>query len=127
MAKYTYLPTYLPKKHHNKLIGLLKINRQSHYQNYFNENNKNLRALWKEINEIIYSEKTHKTNSPSPIFVDNEAIKKHNTNGRALSPVFCFKVKTSQKAFHQLKRTFQIFQKKQTKSACLFNLPQLKR
>ena len=47
---------------------------QSHYQNYFNGNNKNPRALWQEINEIIYSEKTQKTNSPSPIFVDNEAI-----------------------------------------------------
>ena len=47
---------------------------QSHYQNYFNGNNKNSRALWQEINEIIYSEKTHKTNSPSPIFLGNETI-----------------------------------------------------
>ena len=29
------------KKHHNKIIGILNMSRQSHYQNYFNENKKN--------------------------------------------------------------------------------------
>ena len=62
------------KKYRNKLIGLLKISSQSHYQNYFNENKKKLRALWQGINEIIYSKEAHETNSPSSLLVDNEAI-----------------------------------------------------
>ena len=61
------------KKYRNKLIGLLKISRQSHYQNYFNEK-KNSRALWQGINEIIYSKKAYKTNSPSSLLVDNKTI-----------------------------------------------------
>ena len=35
---------------------------------------KNSRALWQVINEIIYSKKAYKTNSPSPLLVDNKTI-----------------------------------------------------
>ena len=62
------------KKYRNKLIGVLKISRQSLYQNYFNENKKNSIALWQGINQMIYSKKAHKTNSPSSLSVDNETI-----------------------------------------------------
>ena len=33
------------KKYRNKLIGLLKISRQSHYQHYFNENEKKFKSI----------------------------------------------------------------------------------
>ena len=49
------------KKYRNKLIEILKISKQSYYQNYFNKDKQNSRALWQGINEIIYSEKAHKT------------------------------------------------------------------
>ena len=61
------------KKYCKKLIGLLKI-RQSHHQNYFNEDKKNSRALWQGINKIIYSKTAHKTKTPSSLLVDNETI-----------------------------------------------------
>ena len=61
-------------QYRNKLIGLLKISRQSQYQNYFNENKKTSGALWQGNNEIIYSKKAHKTNSPSSLLVGNETI-----------------------------------------------------
>ena len=35
---------------------------------------KTKRTLWKGINEIIYSKKAHKTNSPSSLLVNNGAI-----------------------------------------------------
>ena len=50
------------KKYRNKIIGLLKISRQSYYKNYFKENKKNSRTLWQGINEIAHSKKIHKTN-----------------------------------------------------------------
>ena len=38
-------------KYRNKLIGLLKISRQPHYQNYFNGSKKNSRALWQALHK----------------------------------------------------------------------------
>ena len=46
------------KKYQNKIPDLLRISRQSHYQEYFSDNKKNAKALWQEIHEIIYSKKS---------------------------------------------------------------------
>ena len=95
-------------KYRNKLIGLLKINMQSHYQNYFSESKKNSRALWQGINEIIYSKKAHKTDSPSSLLVDNETITNISQMAEHFNQYFTSTGENIQKVFHQLKDTFQI-------------------
>ena len=102
------------KKYCNKLIGLLKINRQSHYQNYFNENNKNSRTLWQEINKIIYSGKTHKTNSPSSISVDN-GYKYHKWQSTLIS--ILLESKNLQKGIPPTKTHFSDFSKDTNQSS----------
>ena len=96
------------KKYRNKLIGLLKISRQSHYQNYFNENKKNSRALWQGINEIINSKKADKTNSPSSLLVHNETLTNIPQMAEHFNEYFTSIGKNLKKVFHQLKDSFQI-------------------
>ena len=81
---------------------------QSHYQNYFNESKKNSRALWQGINEIIYSKKAHKTDSPSSLLVDNETITNISQMAKHFNQYFTSTGENVQKVFHQLKDTFQI-------------------
>ena len=45
----------LYKKYRNKITELLKISKQTYYQNYFEENKKNLKGIWQGIHEIISS------------------------------------------------------------------------
>ena len=56
---------------YNKSTGLLK-SVGSHTIKAISMKTK--RALWKGINEIIYSKKAHKTNNPSSLLVNNETI-----------------------------------------------------
>ena len=56
--KYQLIETRKHKKYtkyRNKATDLLKTSKQTHYHKYFEENNKNCRALWIKINEIVYS------------------------------------------------------------------------
>ena len=58
----------------NYLDGLLKISRESHYQNYFNKNKKFQEPCGKGSMKLYILKKIHKTNSPSSLLVDNETI-----------------------------------------------------
>ena len=120
--------TVLLKKYRNKLIGILKISRQSLNQNYFNENNKNSRASWQGISEIIYSKikKAHKTNSPSSLLVDNETIANIPQMTEHFNQYFTSTGKNLQKSIPPTKRHFSDYLKNPNQNF-LFNLPQLKR
>ena len=61
-------------KYPNKITDLLKTSKQAHYHKYFEENEKNCRALWIGINEIVYSKNKNKTNSPSSLIQDGKTI-----------------------------------------------------
>ena len=41
------------KKYRNTLVDLIKINRKSHYQKFFEENKRNSKAIWQGIHNII--------------------------------------------------------------------------
>ena len=60
------------KKYWNKITDLLQISRQSHYQKYFSDNKKNVKALWQGIHEIIYSNNAGKTNNPSSLLINRK-------------------------------------------------------
>ena len=94
------------KKYHQKLIGLLKIIRQSHYQNCFNENKKNSRALWPGINEVIYSKKAHKTNRPSSLLVYNKTVTNIQQMAEDFNQYFTSIGKNLQKSILPTKRHF---------------------
>ena len=44
------------KKDRNEIVDFIKINRKSQYQKFFEEN-KNSKAIWQGIHNIIYSNK----------------------------------------------------------------------
>jgi hypothetical protein len=65
------LSTY--RIHRNQLIEHIKNSKNNYCQNYFTENNKNLRKVWQGIREIInIKEKTH--NLPTCLIDNNETI-----------------------------------------------------
>ena len=55
------------KKYHNKIGDLIKINRKSHCQKFFEENKRNSKAISQEIHNIIYSKKGNRINTPSSL------------------------------------------------------------
>ena len=59
------------KKYHNKIGDLIKINRKSHCQKFFEENNRNSKAISQEIHNIIYSKKGNRINTPSSLLKRN--------------------------------------------------------
>ena len=59
-------------------------------------------------NEIIYSKKGHKTNSPPSLFADNETITNIPQMAKHFNQYFTSIGKNLQKLFHQLKDNFQI-------------------
>ena len=62
------------KKYRNKITELLRISKQTYYQNYFEENKKNSKRIWQGIHEIISSQKSKKDSSISTIIVDSNNI-----------------------------------------------------
>jgi hypothetical protein len=65
------LSTY--RLHRNQLNEHIKASKNNYYQNYFTENNKNLRKVWQGIREIVnIKAKTH--NLPTCLTVNNETI-----------------------------------------------------
>ena len=62
------------KKYRNKITDLLKTSKRAHYHKHFEENKKNCRALWIEINEIVYSKVKNKKNSPLSLIQDDKTI-----------------------------------------------------
>jgi hypothetical protein len=59
--------------HRNQLVEQIKTSKNNYYQNYFTDNNKNLRKVWQGIKEIInIKAKTH--NFPSCVTDNNKSI-----------------------------------------------------
>ena len=52
----------------------MKTSKQAHYYKYFEENKKNCRALWIEINKIVYSKIKKKKKFPSFLNQDGKTI-----------------------------------------------------
>ena len=61
------------KHHRNQLVEIIKLSKKNYYQNYFTENNKNLRKVWKGIKEII-NIKTKSHDLPSCLTINNSNI-----------------------------------------------------
>ena len=63
----------LYKHHRNQLVEIIKLSKKDFYQNYFTENNKNLRKIWKGIKEIV-NIKTKSHDLPSCLTVNNSNV-----------------------------------------------------
>ena len=50
-----------------KIINLLRVSTQTHYNKYFEENKNNCRAIWIGINEFICPKGKKKLNSPTSL------------------------------------------------------------
>ena len=62
------------KRYRNKITELLRISKQTYYQNYFEENKNNSKRIWQGIHETISSRKSKKHSSISTIVVDGNTI-----------------------------------------------------
>ena len=69
-AKTEKFETY--RKHRNKITHLIRIGRQSYYQNCFKQNKNNSKILWQGINYIIYCKKDIKSTRPSSLIVEEK-------------------------------------------------------
>ena len=61
------------KKDRNEIVYFIKINRKSQYQKFFEEN-KNSKAIWQGIHNIIYSKKWNRINTPSSLLIEGNTI-----------------------------------------------------
>ena len=62
------------KKYCNEIADLIKINRKSHYQKFFEENKRKSKAILQGINNIIYSKKSNRINTPSSLLIEANTI-----------------------------------------------------
>ena len=62
------------KKYRNKIVDLIKKNRMSHYQKFFEENKRNSEAIWQRIHNITYSKKSNRINIPSSLLIEGNTI-----------------------------------------------------
>ena len=62
------------KKYRNKIVDLIKINRKSQYQKFFEENKRNSEAIWRGIHNITYSKKRNRINTPSSLLIEGNTI-----------------------------------------------------
>ena len=53
------------KQHRNQIVHLLRVSKNNHYKNFFNDNIKNSKQTWKGIREIIQNNKVDKSNNIS--------------------------------------------------------------
>ena len=61
------------RHYRNQLVEIINLSKKSFYQNYFTENNKNLRKIWLGIKEIV-NIKTKSHDLPSCLSVNNSSI-----------------------------------------------------
>ena len=61
-------------KYRNKIVDLIKINKKSHYQKFFEENMRNSKAIWQGILNIIYLKKGNRPNTPSSLLIEGNTI-----------------------------------------------------
>ena len=71
------------KKYCNKTVNLMKINRKSYYQKYFEEK-RNSKAIWKGIRNIMYYKRSKSINILSSLLIKGNAI----TDSRDVSEHF---------------------------------------
>ena len=62
------------KTYKNKSVDLLRVSRKCHYQKYFKGNKKSSSAIWQDIDDIVYSKKSKKNNTPSSLLIDGKTI-----------------------------------------------------
>ena len=64
------------KKNRNKKVDLIKINTKSHYQKFFEENEKfySNEAIWQGIHNIIYSKMGNRINTLSSLLMEGNTI-----------------------------------------------------
>ena len=55
-------------------MDLIKINRKTHYQNFFEENKRNSKAIWQRIHDITYSKKCNRINTPPSLLIEGNNI-----------------------------------------------------
>ena len=67
------------RKYRNKIVDLLKVSKQTHYQKYFEDNKKSCKALWDGIHQIIYSKKKKDNISPSSLLVNGHTVTDNST------------------------------------------------
>ena len=67
------------RKYRNKIVDLLKVSKQTHYQKYFEDNKKSYKALWDGIHQIIYSKKKKDNISPSSLLVNGHTVTDNST------------------------------------------------
>ena len=102
------------KKYRNKIVDYRKISRKSHYEKFLKENKRNSKAIWQGIDDIIYSKKNNRINTPSPLLIegntitDSQDISEHFDNfftstGQDLKKKYC----SNQKALIRLSKGSQ--------------------
>ena len=62
------------KKYRNQIINLLTVSKQTHYNEYFEENKNNCRAIWIGINEVIYPKSKKELNSRTSLIDEGKTI-----------------------------------------------------
>ena len=93
------------------MTDLFKTSKQAHYHKYFEENQKNCRALWIEIKKIVYSKNKNKTNSPSSLIQDGKTITDQKHIVVHFNSFFAGIGKKSQKSIPPTKKHFSTFLK----------------
>ena len=72
------------KKYRNKITDLLRIRKQSHYQQFFEANKKTQKFLCQGIHNLIYSNKNSNKNSPCSLLVIGKTL----TNPESMAEEF---------------------------------------
>ena len=96
------------KKYRNKITELLRISKQTYYQNYFEQNKKNSKRIWEGIHEIVSSRKSKKDSSISTIVVDGNTITAQTEMAESFNNFFTSIGKNLQKKIPLLTRLLQI-------------------
>lgn len=91
------------KKYWNKLIELLKLTKQSYYQKYFKEKQKNCKETLEGIHEMKSSRKTKKNVSVSAITTDGTTITDQTKLEKILNNFFTSVVANLQNFFEKIK------------------------
>ena len=94
------------KKYRNKITELLRISKQTYYQNYFEKNKKNSKRIWQGIHDIISSQKSKNDSSISTIVVHGSTITAPTEMAESFNNFFTSIGKNLQKKIPPTKKTF---------------------
>ena len=79
--------TFKYKLYRNKLNKLIKISKESYYNNYFTNNNSNVKAIWKGIKDLI-TLKPSRLSVPSKLTIGDSDIRDVHDIANALNDYF---------------------------------------